>query len=179
MPRMWRPTLARIQAQTAPMHKLVIELSIAIVLTLSAIIASATGVNASDVMVMGAFARASATPVAKAGAAYFTVMNHGEAADRLVAVTSPAASRVQLHLTRMDGDVMRMEPVDRLEIPPGGKVELRPGGFHLMLTGLVAPLKEGDTFEVVLQFQNAGDVKVTIPVGSPSAGEHDHGETGG
>lgn len=162
------------------MRQFLIEVSAAIALTLGAIIASGTGASASDMMVMNAFARASATPMAKAGAAYVTIMNHGSVADRLVSITTPAAAGAELHTTVMKGDVMKMEAVTVLEVAPMATVEMKPGGFHVMLTGLKAPLKEGDRIELVLNFEKAGEVKVEVPVGAVAAGSHDHtsGEAG-
>ena len=156
------------------MRKITLEIAAAIALTLGAIIASAGGVLASDVMVMNAFARASATPVAKSGAAYVTIMNHGVEADRLLSLSSPAARLAELHVTKMDGDVMKMEAAGIIDLPPNGTVEMKPGGLHVMLVGLNAPLKEGESVDLVLHFEKAGDVTVSVPVGTAAAGGHDH-----
>ncbi len=91
------------------MPRIALEILAAIALTLAAIITSATGVMASDLMVTEAFARASATPMARAGAAYVSIMNHGAQADRLLTVVTDAAQSAELHVTRMEGDVMKME----------------------------------------------------------------------
>jgi len=64
----------------------------------------------------------------------------------------------------MDGDVMRMREVDGIDVPPGQRVELKPGGMHIMFMGLKAPLKAGDSFPATLTFQKAGDVKVSVKV---------------
>ena len=74
------------------MRRILLELATAIALTLAATIASVPGANASDVVVISAFARASATPVAKSGAVYFIILNHTAEADRLLAISTPAAS---------------------------------------------------------------------------------------
>lgn len=151
------------------MPRIVFELSLAVALTLAAILASVTGANANDLMASGAFARASATPAATSGAAYVTIINNGAAADRLVAVTTPAAASAMLHTTVMAGDVMKMEPVEAVEIPPGGSLEMKPGGSHVMLMGLNAPLVQGGTIELTFSFKTAGDLKVMVPVGSVAA----------
>lgn len=163
------------------MRQFLIEVSAAIALTLGAIIASGTGAIASDMMVMNAYARASATPAARAGAAYITVMNHGGEADRLLSVSTPAATSAEFHTTVMEGDVMKMETVGPLELAPMATVEMKPGGLHVMLMGLKAPLKEGEKIELVLTFEKAGEVKVEVPVGTVAAGTHDQasGESGG
>ncbi len=141
-----------------------LEIAAAIALTLAAIIASVSGANASDIAVTGAFARASATPMAKSGAVYLTIVNHASEADRLLAISTPAASSAELHQSVMDGDVMKMEPKDNVELLPGATLEMGPGGLHLMLTGLSAPLKQGGSIEMVLTFEKAGDMKVTVTV---------------
>lgn len=156
------------------MRQFIIEVSAAIALTFGAVFASTTGAIANDVMVMNAYARASATPMAKAGAAYVSVMNHGAEADRLISVSTPAAASAELHTTVMEGDVMKMEAVGPLEVAPMATVEMNPGGLHVMLTGLKAPLKQGEKIELVLTFEKAGEVKVEVPVGAVAAGDHDH-----
>ena len=69
---------------------------------------------------------------------------------RLVEVRSPAAQSVEIHSMTMQGDVMRMRRIDGLVLPAGGAVDLGPSGYHLMLVGLVRPLKEGDTVALTL-----------------------------
>jgi copper(I)-binding protein len=174
MPRDSHLGIAQNLPQETPMRQFVIEVSAAIALTLGAIIASATGASANDVMVMNAYARASATPVAKAGAAYVSLMNHGAEADRLLSVSTLAAASAELHTTVMEGDVMKMKTVGSLEIAPMATVEMQPGGLHVMLVGLSAPLKEGQKIELVFTFEKAGEVKVEVPVGAVAAGSHDH-----
>jgi periplasmic copper chaperone A len=163
------------------MRRIILELSAAIALTLCAILASAAGASASDLMVSAAYARASATPVAKSGAAYLTIMNHGAAPDRLLAILTPVARSAQLHRTVAVGEVMKMEAVDGLDIPAGAMIEMAPGGLHVMLMGLSAPLTEGAKIDAVLVFEKAGEVKVQIPIGAVAADGHAHasGDSGG
>lgn len=131
---------------------------------------------ASDIMVMNATARASLTPTAKTGAIYFSVMSHGTTEDRLLSISTPAASSAEVHETIVDGDVMKMRAIEGgLIIAPGKTYEMKPGGIHVMLMGLKAPLKKGDTVALELVFEKAGVVKVEAPVGDIGAG-HDHGE---
>lgn len=111
-----------------------------------------------------------------AGGAFLRLENAGPA-DRLVAASAPAVGRVELHTMRMEGDVMRMRQIDAIDLPAGGTVELKPGGMHLMLMGLKAPLKSGDTVPVTLRFEKAGEVTVAVPVKAaavPATGEHGH-----
>jgi periplasmic copper chaperone A len=99
------------------------------------------------------------------GVAYMIITNKGEVADRLRAVRADVAKKVELHATLMDGDVMRMRPVpDGVEILPGQTVEIVPGGLHVMLMGLLGPLKEGDSFPLSLEFERAGNVVVSVHV---------------
>ena len=98
-------------------------------------------------------------------AAYFRVANNGEAADRLLAVKSDAAAHVMLHESRMEGTVMKMLPLDDgIEIPAHGSAELKPLGAHVMLVGLRAPLKDGDTLPLTLVFAKQGEVAITATV---------------
>lgn len=99
------------------------------------------------------------------GAVFCTLVNSGRQADRLVSASSDAASTVEIHRTIIDGDVMRMVLVpDGIEIPAGKEVELRPGGYHVMLIGLRRDLKRGDGVTVVLQLESGGPVTVEAVV---------------
>lgn len=95
---------------------------------------------------------------------YMLVTNTGEADDTLVAASVDAAPETEIHEMRMDGDVMRMRELDGgLVIPAGQSVSLQPGGYHLMLMG-PTPLAEGETHEVRLTFERAGEVTVPFAV---------------
>lgn len=106
---------------------------------------------------------------AKAGAAYLTVSTSGETADRLIGVASPVARHVALHTHLMQDGVMKMRPVQAIEIAPGEPTVLRPGGLHVMLMGLKAPLVEGELFPLVLTFEKSGSIEVEVLVREPSA----------
>jgi len=121
---------------------------------------------------------ARATPAsAKAGAIYLTASNSGTAADRLVSASTPAADKTELHETVMDNGVMKMRPVKSLPIAAGKSLVLKPGGYHVMLTGLKAPLKEGDSVPLTLTFEKAGTMQVTAKVAK--AGAMQPGDMGG
>jgi copper(I)-binding protein len=98
------------------------------------------------------------------GAVYVVIENRGRQADALLAATSDAAATVELHETRHQGGVMRMRPLPRIDLPPGGRVEMRPGGHHLMLLGLTRDLQAGDTVTVRLRFERAGERVIKAPV---------------
>jgi periplasmic copper chaperone A len=116
------------------------------------------------------WARATA-PQQPNGAAYFTVTNHGAGADRIVEAQSPVAATVELHTHDVDSEgVMRMRQVEAIEVPAGDATALRPGGLHVMLIGLEAPLVEGETFPLTLVFEAAGAVEVEVQVESVTHG---------
>jgi copper(I)-binding protein len=111
-------------------------------------------------------------PGAKVGAAYMKIT--GATADKLVGASSPAAARVELHVTEKKGDVMRMREVKAYDIPAGGSFELAPGGSHLMLVDLKSPLKQGTKVPLTLRFEKAGEVKVELEVRALGASGHGH-----
>ena len=91
-------------------------------------------------------------------AAYVSIMNHGKMADRLLDATSNLARKTELHLMEMDNGVMKMRPVEGgIDLPAGKTIHLAPGGYHVMLIGLNAPLTADSNFEITLVFQNAGE----------------------
>lgn len=98
------------------------------------------------------------------GAAYLEIRNTGDAADRLVAARAEGAGKVELHKAEQLEGVMIMSPVDSVEVPAGGTAKLAPGGLHIMLFDLAAPLAEGDTLALTLEFEEAGDIAVAAPV---------------
>ena len=91
-------------------------------------------------------------------AAYVSIMNHGKMADRLLDATSNLARKTELHQMEMDNGVMKMRPVEGgIDLPAGKTIHLAPGGYHVMLIGLNAPLTADSIFEITLVFQNAGE----------------------
>ena len=111
---------------------------------------------------------------ATTGAAYLTIMNRGETADALIAVSSPLANKVSVHKSLMEDGIMKMRPALPVELAAGEAVKLAPGGLHVMLMGLAAPLVEGAMVPIALTFRNAGaiDVQARIgPAGAPNDGQ--------
>ena len=99
------------------------------------------------------------------GGGYLVDRQQGRGADRLIAVTSPSAGKVEIHVMEMVNDVMTMRPVEGgLEIPAGATVELKPGGTHLMFMAVTEPFKEGGEVPVTLEFEKAGKVDLKLPV---------------
>ena len=118
---------------------------------------------------------ARATPGgAQVGGGYMKITNTGKEADRLVGGSLPIAGEVEVHEMAMASDVMKMRRLpDGLEIKPGTTVELKPGGSHLMFTGLRGGLKAGQAIKGTLVFQKAGTVEVeyrVAPIGAQSGG---------
>jgi periplasmic copper chaperone A len=112
---------------------------------------------------------ARATPGgAKNGAAYVTL--ESAAPDALVAASSPVSAKAEIHMHAQEGGVMKMMPVEEVPLDPGKKVELKPGGEHIMLLGLKRPLKEGEHFPLTLTFRNGGKREVEVRVEKPGAG---------
>lgn len=139
-----------------------------------ALLALAATAFASDIMVMNAEAPASLTPVSKTAAIYMILMNHGAEADVLKGLTTPVATHATPHRTINDNGVMKMRQIEKLEFGPQEMMTFAPGGNHIMLTGLMAPLKAGQTFPLVMTFEKAGDVTVTVQVVDKVAGGGDH-----
>jgi copper(I)-binding protein len=110
----------------------------------------------------------------KTAAGYFSVTNHGAAADSLVAIRSQFP-RSEVHSTETDANgVARMQAVPALEIPAGGSVELKPGGLHVMFMGLDHPIEAGDHVPATLVFEKAGELAIDFHVEARSdAAEHD------
>jgi copper(I)-binding protein len=114
---------------------------------------------------------------AKVAGGYMTIRNAGSEPDRLIGGSTPLAGRLEVHEMRLEDGIMRMREIrGGLEIAPGQKVELKPGGYHVMLMDLNAPLRQGETLKGQLRFEKAGTVEVEFKVeavGAPHpAGKH-------
>ncbi len=107
-----------------------------------------------------------ATPAAApVGAGYLALTNRGAQADRLIGGSTEVATRIEIHEMRMDDGVMKMRELpDGLEVKPGVTVELKPGGYHLMLMGLKRGLREGERFKAQLTFASGGKAEVEFMV---------------
>jgi len=110
-------------------------------------------------------------PSQKVGAVFMTIETNGNQEDRLVGGASPDAETVQIHNHTMVDGVMRMRPVDGVPIPANGKAVLEPGGFHVMLIGLKAPLFEETVIPLTLVFEKAGTVEIEVVVEAAGAGQ--------
>lgn len=141
-------------------------------------IVAASAASAGEIVVEDAFARV-ARPGAPTGAAFMVIRNTGDEADTLIGASSTVAKRVELHTHIMDGDVIKMRPIEGgIEVDADGSHALERGGDHVMLMGLTEKLEEGMEIEVTLTFETAGDIVVTIPVDNQRGQSHSgHGKS--
>jgi len=128
----------------------------------------ALAADADHVEILNPYARA-VPPTAPASAAFMVLKSQG-AATALVAAQSDVSEVTELHTHVHDHGVMRMRPVKRIPIPAHGKVELKPGGYHIMLIKLKKPLKPGDTVHLKLTFQDGSTKQISAPVKMIHAG---------
>jgi copper(I)-binding protein len=98
------------------------------------------------------------------GVAYLSITNTGTAADVLLAASTPAAARVEMHQTTITEGVARMRPLSEIAIAAGSTVKIEPGGIHLMLVDLKAPLERGRQIPLDLTFRRAGRITVRLSV---------------
>lgn len=127
-----------------------------------------------DLTVDHPWTRATA-PGAPVGGGFFVVRNNGAADDVLIDGEAPFARRTEVHQSKMEDGVMKMQKVNGgLPIPAGQSVMLNPGNFHLMFMGLTERLVEGEKVPVTLHFKEAGSITVEFIVDAPGKKAHDH-----
>ncbi|MFN8036848.1 MAG: copper chaperone PCu(A)C [Acidimicrobiia bacterium] len=143
---------------------------------------SSTSKSSKGLSVESAWSRSTAE-MATRGAMYATIVNDSGSDDALTSVSVPesVAKRTELHETKMASSMesgsttsamgsmggsgtMTMSPVDQISVKDGATVTLKPGGYHVMLMELAAPLKSGQKFDATLKFERAGSKKVTVTV---------------
>ncbi|MGO4674345.1 copper chaperone PCu(A)C [Bosea sp. 2YAB26] len=150
----------------------------AIALTLASAAAFAHDYKAGPLKIGHPWSRA--TPAgAKVGGGYLSIENTGSTPDRLIAVSAPFAGRGEIHEMAVTNGVMTMRELEKgIEIPAGAKVELKPGGFHIMFQELKQPLKQDERVKGTLTFEKAGVVEVEFKVegigAKGAAAEHTH-----
>ena len=113
-------------------------------------------------------------------AAYLTVKNAGEDADTLISAETPVAEKAELHETRDEQGVMKMQPVkEGIAIKPGASVEFKPGSYHIMLLNLKKPLEAGNSVPLTIKFAKAAPITVdakvekTAPGAAAATPQHD------
>lgn len=105
----------------------------------------------------------------KVTGAFLVLENSGASLRSVVSGTADVAETLELHEMVRDGTMMKMSPVKSIEIPAGGRTELKPGGLHLMLFGLKRPLVAGDSIHVTLTLDDGSSLMVTAAVRKPGA----------
>lgn len=135
---------------------------VGIALSVASLLTHAHSFKLGEITIGHPYSRTTAAGQASGGG-YLKLENKG-ADDKLLSASADVAASVELHSMSMEGDVMRMRQIDNIALPQGKTVELKPGGLHLMLVGLKAPLKNGDKFAMKLKFEKAGEVTVTVNV---------------
>jgi hypothetical protein len=157
----------------------------ALAATFAAVFASAPAwAQTAAVKVEGAWARASVQGQKGTGAFMRLTAQDGT---RLVRAESPVAGVTEVHEMKMEGDVMKMRAIPALDLPAGKTVELKPGGYHVMLLDLKAPLAKDTAVPLTLVFQDAkgaeSKLNISVPVATtppggavaPAAAGHGHG----
>lgn len=141
-------------------------------LLVAAALSTGAAASLAQVKVEGAWARPT-VPGQQAGGGYLSVIS--ATADRIVGGSTPVAQRFELHTMSMKGDVMEMRQLDAIDLPAGTKVELKPGGLHVMFMGLKEPLKVGSKVPVTLKLEKSGEMKVEFDVmARPPAAHNKH-----
>ncbi|MEH6630051.1 MAG: copper chaperone PCu(A)C [Halopseudomonas aestusnigri] len=145
------------------MKRLFAALATIICLSLTSTV-SASDNKAGDIMVQKPWARATLGQM-KNGASFLSLHNMGSEDDTLISAAGAAAKRIELHSHTMVDGVMKMRQVEGgIPVTAGSMVELKPGGFHIMMMGLSAPLKEGEMFPLTLTFEKSGSVDIMIHI---------------
>jgi periplasmic copper chaperone A len=131
-------------------------------LALLIVISSVTADMSNDLMIDGAFVRP-ALKNQRNTALFMQISNHGRDAE-LVAASSEAAKIIELHTHINDNGVMRMRKIEKIDLPEGQDVLLKPGGLHVMFIGLNRDLKIGGSVDVTLEFSDGSKKFLSVPV---------------
>jgi copper(I)-binding protein len=137
----------------------VIRLKLLPVLALAAVLAAPVAQAARPVVTAaGAWSRPAVAGTT--GVGYMTLTNHGWEPETVVSISSPLASRVEIHASSMTGGVMSMERRDAVAVPAHGQLVFGPGAYHVMLIGLKSTLKAGDKAPATLTFASGAHLRV-------------------
>ena len=119
-----------------------------------------------------------APPNAPATGAFMVIRNGGDKDVKVVSASNPASKMTELHTHLNEGGVMKMRPVPAIDIKAKGEAVLKPGGLHVMLIDLKAPMKEGDIVPITLSFDDGSskqvDAKVVRPTAAAMPMDHKH-----
>ena len=134
---------------------------------------SQKGTNKSAPMEVENVAVLEVPSVQKTTAVFMTIRNNSADDDFLIGAQADIAEACEMHEMVMEGEVMRMQKLDSVEIPAGGSVEFKQGGLHLMLINLKREIKTGESIKIMLKFKNSNEVEVTGMV-HPLDHMHEH-----
>jgi copper(I)-binding protein len=129
-----------------------------------------SNVSAEDVIIVSDAWMLEAPPNARVIAGYMTIENKSSKSRTLIGVSGGQFKKIEIHRTEMHGDVMKMVPHEKLEIPAGGKVSLQPGSYHLMLIGPESVPKEGEVVSLKLQFDSGYTLHINSDVRAAKRG---------
>lgn len=144
---------------------------ISFIIILGALLISACGAAPEDVEVHSAWARP--TLAGENAAVYFLLHNHTDTVHELIGASSNVADVLELHLSKMENDVMIMEMQPSVTLNPDDEVMFEPGGLHVMLISIKEELKLGDHFGIILHFADHEDIVVDVTVQEGPAEEHE------
>jgi periplasmic copper chaperone A len=144
-----------------------------ILITAGILVLSACGATGDGITIRGQWARPGSQ--GGNGAVYFTIRNNSATADELIDASSDVAEAVEIHESKMEGDVMQMNRLMSLALDAKTEMEFKPGGLHIMLIGLRRDLKVGDEIQVTLHFRDSEDITLKVPVrdAAPEEGHMD------
>ena len=119
-----------------------------------------------------------APPNAPATGAFMVIKNNGDKDVKVLKADNPVSKVTELHTHLNEGGVMKMRPVPAIDVKAKGEAVLQPGGLHVMLIDLKAPMKEGDVVPITLTFDDGSskkiDAKVVRPMAAGMPMEHKH-----
>ena len=119
-----------------------------------------------------------APPNAPATGAFMVIKNNGDKDVKVLKADNPVSRVTELHTHLNEGGVMKMRPVPAIEVKAKGEAVLQPGGLHVMMIDLKAPMKEGDVVPITLTFDDGSskqvDAKVVLPMAAGMPMEHKH-----
>jgi copper(I)-binding protein len=120
-----------------------------------------------------------APPNAPATGAFMVIKNNGDKDVKVLKADNPVSRVTELHTHLNEGGVMKMRPVPVIDVKAKGEAVLKPGGLHVMMIDLKAPMKEGDVVPITLTFEDGSskqvDARVVRPMAAGMPGmEHKH-----
>ena len=124
-----------------------------------------TAIAGQSIKLENAWARES-PPLVTTGAAYLKIISVSDQADRILGISGAVAKTIEIHTHLTENGMTKMRPVEALDVAATETTILEPGGLHVMLIGLKAPLKKGDVFPLTFKFEHAGEISVNVIIKS-------------